>query len=409
MNDPSTLATTAHDDRDGPPPAPIPTTGPPAGAAPSGPPDPAPAAVTTFDAVAAGPLPTAQPTSVSLPVSTPQPLAPTPVTPVTPVAPVAPAAPVTPVTPVTPVGVPTSVAPTAAVTPVAPVPPSGDAAVPAHDPHTEPIRTLLETAATCRPVEEVTALVNLLKQTGQLPNPGHEALRAAAVSRPVHEVRHMLALLGEHPHEEGEADITLRAAAVGRSIEDVALLVSILGPDGTPRTDRPQEAAPPPPQERGWEPVKRERNPRPAAPRPAPVRSPERTQGPLRHLLRWPAAAALLLCGVVHLPGDLAARPAPEAGDLLPLAVSLLCLGVGALLAVRDTVLVWRVAAVTALAVVTLHVVGGVVLYNPLEEALGGPHAWAGVATVLCAGAAALLAGLALRYRPDRARSEPGI
>ncbi|MFF3017654.1 hypothetical protein [Streptomyces sp. NPDC057939] len=402
MNDPSTLATTAHDDRDGPPPAPIPTTGPPAAAAPSGLPDPTPATMPPLDAVAAGPLPTAQPTP-PVPLPTSQPAAPAPVTPITPVTPALPVA------PVTPVEAPPSVAPATGAAPVAPVPPSGDPTVPADDPHTEPIRTLLETAATCRPVEEVTALVNLLRQTGQLPNPGHEALRAAAVSRPVHEVRHMVALLGEHPHEEGEADITLRAAAVGRSIEDVALLVSILGPDGTPRTDRPQEAAPPPPQERGWgEQVKRERNPRPTAPRPAPVRAPERPQGPLRHLLRWPAAAALLLCGVVHLPGDLADRPAPAAGDLLPLAVSLLCLGVGALLAVRDTVLVWRLAAVTALTVVTLHVVGGVVLYDPLEGALGGPHTWAGIATVLCAGAGALLAGLALRYRPDRARSEPG-
>ncbi|MFD3874543.1 hypothetical protein [Streptomyces sp. NPDC058623] len=448
MNDPSTLATTAHDDRDGPPLAPYPTTGPAAAAVPSGPPDPVAVGMAPLEAVtaglappavvAAGPLPTAPSAPAPQPALTPHPAAPAPA-PVTPVAP-APVTPVVPVTPVTPVVPVNPVAPTSATTPAtataptpasAPTPdraaptgpadsvvPSGEPAASEYDAHTEAIRTLLETAATCRPVEEVIALVNLLKQTGQLPNPGHEALRAAAVSRPVHEVRHLLALLGEPTHDEGEADITLRAAAVGRSIEDVALLVSILGPDAeadaegeaVPRTDRAQAAAPQPPSERDWAtPVKRERNPRPTAPRPAPVRSPERPQGPLRHALRWPAAAALLLCGVVHLPGDLTAgRPAPALGDLLPLAVSLLCLGVGALLAVRDTVMAWRVAAVTALVVVTLHVVGGVVFYDPLEHALGGPHAWAGVATVLCAGAGAVIAGLALRYRPDRARTESG-
>lgn len=98
------------------------------------------------------------------------------------------------------------------------------------------IRTLLEEAATCRPLEEVTALVNLLTESGQQPNPGHDALRAAAVARPVHEVRRMVALLGEPPHQVVEADITLRAAAVGRPIEDVALLVSILGTEERPPT-----------------------------------------------------------------------------------------------------------------------------------------------------------------------------
>ncbi|MET9604330.1 hypothetical protein ABZZ17_04585 [Streptomyces sp. NPDC006512] len=368
MNDPSTLATTAHDDRDGPPPTPDPTTGPPIAAAP------------------AAPAP--------------------PVTPAAPTDPVPPAAPAVQVTPTPEAGA------TATAVPTAQPAPGGGPEAPAQDPHSEPIRTLLETAATCRPVEEVTALVSLLKQTGQLPDRGHEALRAAAVSRPVHEVRHMVALLGEHPHEEGEADVTLRAAAVGRSIEDVALLVSILGPDGTPRTDRAQAPAPPPPApaaERAWgDPVKRERDPGRGAPRPAPARNPARPQGPLRHLLRWPTAAVLLLCGVVHLPGDLALRPAPGPGDLPALAVALLCLGLGALLAVRDTALVWRAAAVTALAVVALHVVGGVVFYDPLDGALGGPHAWAGIATVLCAGAAALLAGVALKYPPDRTRAGGG-
>ncbi|MGW2042562.1 hypothetical protein ACWCO4_31530, partial [Streptomyces virginiae] len=54
---------------------------------------------------------------------------------------------------------------------------------------TQRMRTLLETAATCRPVEEVTALVSLLKEDGPLPDAGHDALRAAAVTRPVQDVQ----------------------------------------------------------------------------------------------------------------------------------------------------------------------------------------------------------------------------
>ncbi|MCX4529810.1 hypothetical protein OG982_29630 [Streptomyces sp. NBC_01551] len=111
-------------------------------------------------------------------------------------------------------------------------------------------------------------------------------------------------------------------------------------------------------------------------------------------------AAALLLCGVLHLPADAAALPRMGPGDYLPLVVAGLCLGLGALLVVRDTPVVWRSAAVAALGVVTLHVLGGVTLFDPLEGAVGGPYAWAGIAAVLGAGAGSVLAGVALTRRP---------
>ncbi|MFB0630607.1 hypothetical protein [Streptomyces sp. AB3(2024)] len=350
MNDPSTLAATPHDDRDGPPLTPDPT------------PDQPP---------------------VGARADTPAPAD----------------------------GAPPVTAPPAPATP--PPPETGPGAGNHPEPHNEPMRTLLETAATCRPVEEVTALVSLLKQTGQPPSPGHDALRAAAVSRPVHEVRRMVALLAEQPQEEAEADITLRAAAVGRPIEDVALLASILGPDTAPaghpdghrdgfpggpadgsaaalRPTRPPLAPPPPP----------ERRPVPAPP-PGPGTGPARDRGALRHVLRWPTAAALLLCGVLHLPQDLAAAlPGGDPARWTAPAAALLCLLVGALLVIRDTAVVWRASAVAALAVVTLHVVGGVVFFDPLLGALGGAYSWAGVTAVLCSGAGAVLAGLALTYRP---------
>lgn len=263
-------------------------------------------------------------------------------------------------------------------------------------------RSVLETAATGRPVREVTDLVNLLTESGQVPNLGHTALRAAAVARPVHEVREMVTLLGEPPHERVETDITLRAAALGRPIEDVALLVSIFG------------AGEQPPQ-LGPEPADRERTavrspaPQAQAEAQAPDRGPSPTpdraaagpdKGALRHILRWPVALALLLCGALHAPGDLAALASGDPGGLLALAVTLLCLTAGALLAVRDTAGAWRAGAVVALGVAALHVAGGVAGFDPLGGAVAGSLEWAGITAVLSAAAGAVLAGVALQYRP---------
>ncbi|WP_405607243.1 hypothetical protein [Streptomyces sp. NBC_01508] len=140
----------------------------------------------------------------------------------------------------------------------------------------EPIRTLLCTAATHRPLEEVAALVMLLKRTGEVPNPGDEALRVAAVARPVDEVMQLVAMLNEPPHDVDEADTTLRAAAVGRPIEEVAQLVSYLGthenePAFATAHRLPERAKPTP-----------EATPeRPAPERPAPERAkPERRPEP---------------------------------------------------------------------------------------------------------------------------------
>ncbi|MGW2441784.1 hypothetical protein ACWCY1_34445, partial [Streptomyces goshikiensis] len=53
--------------------------------------------------------------------------------------------------------------------------------------------------------------------------------------------------------------------------------------------------------------------------------------------------------------------------------------------------------------VVTLYVWGGVARFDPLEGAVGGPFAWAGITVVLSAAACAVLAGVALTDRPVRA------
>ncbi|WP_327380995.1 hypothetical protein [Streptomyces sp. NBC_01207] len=295
------------------------------------------------------------------------------------------------------------------------------------EPNTPPVRTLLETAATCRPVEDGTALVSLLKEGGPLPGAGHDALRTAGVTRPVQDVRRMVALLGESPHEVAEADLTLRAAAVGRSIEDVALLVTILGkedPAGAERRGRAGPAGPADPYalpsgphtEPSREPYEEGHGESFAsqAPEPydAPRQEPSRRTAPvappaasrdraLRRVLRWPVAIALLVSAALHLPNDLTALQFAAPVDCLPLLVTVLCLVSGALVALRDTTTVWRAGAAIALGVVALHVLGGSLRYDPLAGAVGGTLAWAGATVVLCAAIGAVLAGLALRNRRE--------
>ncbi|SEG89487.1 hypothetical protein SAMN05216223_12094 [Actinacidiphila yanglinensis] len=95
--------------------------------------------------------------------------------------------------------------------------------------------TLLWTAATARPLDELADLVTLLNEgdtdaDGEgAPRLGDEALRAAAVSRPVDEICDLVTMLNEPPRGGDDADTALRAAAVGRPVADVAQLVQLLG------------------------------------------------------------------------------------------------------------------------------------------------------------------------------------
>ncbi|MEJ8640432.1 hypothetical protein WKI68_01285 [Streptomyces sp. MS1.HAVA.3] len=108
--------------------------------------------------------------------------------------------------------------------------------------------------------------------------------------------------------------------------------------------------------------------------RPAPVDDEPAGSPVLRHVLRWPVAIALLVSGALHLPDDLAALPSAAPVVYLPLLVTVLCLGTGVLVALRDTTTVWRAGAATALGVVALHVLGGSVGFDPLEGTVGGPR-----------------------------------
>ncbi|WP_406186658.1 hypothetical protein [Streptomyces sp. NBC_01006] len=331
-------------------------------------------------------------------------------------------------------------------------------APPADPASTAPIRTLLETAGTCRPLKEVAELVSLLEETGQSPGHGHQTLRAAAVGRPVQDVALLVGILGTDEDREPPPDpaptaqspepvhpgpvagspqpVPAAPAAPAAPVVPVVPAVPSVHPAQPPHTSRParppavptvhagspardgQRSAqrPEPPEEEPFddpyedEPYEslaeyRRKYGRGPYGNPAAVPAPS---GPLRHLLRWPVAAALLVCGVLHLPSDVTALSTETPTAFLPLLAAVLCLGLGALIAVHDSAGAWRAAAVAAVAVVALHVVGGIAAFDPLEGAVSASQAWAGVAAVFCAAAAAVLAGLALGNRSPRARAGAG-
>lgn len=273
---------------------------------------------------------------------------------------------------------------------------------PATSKREEPIRTLLWTAATSRPLSEVAALVGLLKRNtrsrGRRSNDGDEALRAAAVARPVGDVRQLVALLSESPNSTGEAATTLRAAAVGRPIEDVAELAGILdSPDALDPADgrnspdavksaEAQDFSPAPAPAAAQVPstavAVRQPQPRAAARRTHPA-------------LRWAAVALLLAVGLLQLPADAAGLRAGTYTDAVSAALAVVCVAAGVLLAVRDMLWAWALAAGAAVAVLLAHLLPAALGTSPtLVHSVAAAPAGAGVARAVCAAAA--LAALAL-------------
>ncbi|MEU7568136.1 hypothetical protein AB0A99_19400 [Streptomyces fradiae] len=291
----------------------------------------------------------------------------------------------------------------------------------------ERMRTLIWTAATYRPLEEVVALVTQLKEARAVDSPADEALRAAAVARPLEEVRQLVAMLNEAGHTLDENDTTLRAAAVGRPIEDVVQLVAILGTaQGRPLAPE-AAAAGAAGTTAGGQPVPQDpclRPPRSATAATAATASATAARtadGPdgwanggangtaQRSVLRWFAAAALFVCGVIHLPTDFGALWSGGYADGLALAVALLCLVLGEWLIVRETARVWASAAVLSIGVVALHGMAGSSGVALLGNSLGSGWAWAGAAAVASAMLTALFAGLALLRRQRRPAVGTGI
>ncbi|MFE0734949.1 hypothetical protein [Streptomyces sp. NPDC058855] len=282
------------------------------------------------------------------------------------------------------------------------------------------IHTLLWTAATERPVPEVAALVARLTASGEVSSPADVALRAAAVSRPLDEVRQLIALLNESGYDLHQAETTLRAAAVGRPIEDIVELVNIIGADssGWRTTGGPEgEAA------RGTDSgqgTAAERTPAPTLTPPGAdkagakrlrgalkARSPldqALATGPgshapmtaLRSGLRWPAVAALFACGLLHLPTDVAGLRSGGTAAMVSVVITLFCLLVGVLLAVRDSLSAWAAAAAVAVGLIGLHLLAGMRTVDLLTSSLGSRFAWAQALAVLSAAAVIALAATAL-------------
>ncbi|MFJ2058068.1 hypothetical protein ACIOMM_19240 [Streptomyces sp. NPDC087908] len=284
----------------------------------------------------------------------------------------------------------------------------------------EAVHTLLRTAATERPVEEVAALVARLQETGELSSPADVALRAAAVSRPLDEVRELLVLLNASGYDLHEAETALRAAAVGRPVEDVVRLVGILGSDSAewrPAGGGDSGGGPNPapgPQDRkaggaaaraGADPAsapkKRDRG---AAKGRRSTLDGALASGPgshvatpaLRSVLRWPAALALFACGLIHLPTDLAGLRSGGDAQALSAVVSVLCLACAIWLAARDTLIAWAAATGAAVFVIAVHGVASARTADLLGDSLGTTFAWAKALALLSAVGIVCLAASAL-------------
>ncbi|MFJ8661770.1 hypothetical protein [Streptomyces sp. NPDC093795] len=269
----------------------------------------------------------------------------------------------------------------------------------------EAVHTLLRTAATERPVAEVAALVARLQETGAVSSPADVALRAAAVTRPLDEVRQLLALLNASGYDLHQAETTLRAAAVGRPIEDVVRLVGILGTDSSDWQPA-GERKPAPGQDAGNAAAaatvpKRGRG---AAERPKSTLDGGLATGPgshssspaLRSALRWPTAVALFVCGLLHLPTDLAGLRSGGDAETVSVVVTVLCLVAAVWLAARDTLLVWAAVAGLAIVVIALHGVASARTVDLLSSSLGTTFAWAKALALLSAVAVVLLTGTAV-------------
>lgn len=326
--------------------------------------------------------------------------------------------------------------------------------------------TLLWEAVTHRPLEEVAALVERLKRSGDIPNPGDEALRMAVVSRPVSDVAALFDLLRATPHTAESSLEALRAVAVDRSVEEVAQLIELFDRSKNGGDEVHGFADPFPPDPGGFggfggpggpggpgEPVEPERTTamhvldpdvRPlgrdgqslyhtqgdSPMNQPPSRPPWATQRPagglpqggprwahadeaarqpgyampgvLRSVLRWPAALALALCGLSHLPVNSSPLQGAQAAAGLSVAIVIVYLMLAGWLAMHDTALVWTVSAAAAMIIIALHALSRAGVFAPLGSGLGDTAMWPELLAVGLAIVSAGIAGAALLYRPRR-------
>ncbi|MEU7659238.1 hypothetical protein [Streptomyces lincolnensis] len=270
-----------------------------------------------------------------------------------------------------------------------------------------------------RSVEDVTKLVVLLTRPPRDVASADEAIRAAAESRPLEEVTRLLSLLHRTPLEPHCGEEAVRAAAAGRPVEELVDLIGRLAeerqalmappgfpppPDGAPASMGAADgtflvgAVP----VRDLAPASRSD----AAPR---YRSP---RGAGRQPFRPArlAVLALLVCGVLSFPLHRDGASVRVYG--FALGVSVLCVLLALVLAVRSTVPTLAAAVVVPAAMAAGQLFEGKLVHSAglsraLDLALA--PAWIAGAVAVCASLAALTALFArLAWQPPRqARVQP--
>ncbi|WP_267824890.1 hypothetical protein [Streptomyces sp. H27-H1] len=251
------------------------------------------------------------------------------------------------------------------------------------------MRTLLETAVTCRNVDEVAELVTLLRGPGKLPDVADEVLRAAAVSRPIEDVVSLALLL-----DRAEQAVPRPQVAPHLQAEQAELGVERQESERVDRTGRCE----PPPQASEQGDVGPDRNPPPTSSSPAvPGRG-----------LRWLVAAALTVSALLYLPrhpSELLAHGDAVAWLLLGAAVG--CLALGVLVTVRDHNGVWAAATVTGIGLLAMHALAAVMGVSLMSGVMGGLLPWPTGISVVAAGLAASLSVTVLLYRSQQPKLQP--
>ncbi len=93
--------------------------------------------------------------------------------------------------------------------------------------------------------------------------------------------------------------------------------------------------------------------------------------GVLRSVLRWPAAVALALCGLSHLPVNSSHLQGAQTTAGLSMAIAIVYLLLAGWLAMRDTALVWTVSAAAAMIIIALHALSRAGVFAPTGQRPG--------------------------------------
>lgn len=298
----------------------------------------------------------------------------------------------------------------------------------------------LHLAAVSRPLDEVRQLISLLKKPPHTDDEADTALRAVAAERPIEDVAALIAdchpdanAPREEPRPSQEtALVPFGPEALAPPVPDTvpAMPAVPAGPTSAPMpmaaaavVPQPPSAAPVNGDQGNDGPVENGRFPaeNQAAPI-APVESGPVENGPapeagaatagaarapaLRSVLRWPAAAALLVIGVLHLPHDIMAVHAGNRTATASMVIAAICLTLACLLPLYDTVWAWALGAGAAVATAAVHSVGaGFKSVHLLRDSLGSTFTGATTLAVLCAVAAAALAATVLLRKPAQQRA----